>query len=84
MELEVSERDCASARDPSAYLHEPYIVATADAVTLYWTVATPSGDLTCPSNPAVRRSLELEEPLGARTLYDGSVWPPRALRGTAR
>jgi hypothetical protein len=82
--LEVSERECASARDPSSYLHEPYVVATDDAVTVYWTTNTPSGDLTCPSNPAVRRRVELSEPLGTRTVYDGSVWPPRGLRGAAQ
>ena len=78
--LRVTEWECTSARDPSAYLHEPYVESTDDAVTVYWTTDTPTGNQDCPGNPAVQRSIELAEPLGERAIYDGSVWPPRALR----
>jgi hypothetical protein len=78
--LRVSERECTSARDPSAYLHQPYVESTDDAVTVYWTTDTPTGGQDCPGNPAVQRSVELAEPLGARAIFDGSVWPPRPLR----
>ena len=82
--LRVSEWECTSGRNPSPYLHQPYVDATNDAVTVYWTTAAASGDVTCPGNPAVIRTIELASPLGSRTLFDGAVWPPRALWRAAR
>jgi hypothetical protein len=79
VDVEVSERECTSARDPSAYLREPYVVETETSVTLYWTTDSPSGNQDCPGNPAVTRTVQLGSPLGDRSLYDGSVWPPRLL-----
>lgn len=73
--VEVSEIECTSSRDPSPFLHEPFVVETDEAVTVYWTSTRPVGGQTCPGNPAVERSLELERPLGGRTLLDGSRYP---------
>jgi hypothetical protein len=77
----VSERECASARDPSPYLHEPVVIERDDAVTLYWTSDTPTGDQTCPSNPRVQRTVDLDRPLGNRMILDGSTWPPTPVNG---
>ncbi len=78
LEVKVSERFCASSRDPSPYLQEPYVVDTGESVTIYWT-STPPRSATCPTNPWVRRSVELSRPLGERAVYDGSLWPPKRL-----
>lgn len=75
--LQVNERQCASARDPEPYLHEPVVVETDDAVTIYWTTTPVVGGADCPGNPSVERTVELEAPLGSRTVLDGSTYPPR-------
>ena len=77
----VSERECTSARDPSPYLHEPVVIERDDTVTLYWTSDTPTGDRRCPGNPRVHRTVKLDQPLGERTILDGSTWPPRPVNG---
>jgi len=77
--VEVMEIECTSGRDPSPFLHEPVIVETADTVTVYWT-STRGGE-TCPGNPSVRRTLQLDQPIGDRVLRDGSHWPPRPVTG---
>jgi hypothetical protein len=77
----VNEIECASGRDPSPFLHEPTIVEQEDAVIVYWTSDAPAGNQTCQGNPGVRRTLELDEPIGDRRLFDGSSWPPAPIRG---
>ena len=79
VEVEVTEIECTSGRDPSPFLHEPVIVETADSVTVYWT-STRGGE-TCPGNPSVRRTLQLDQPISNRVLRDGSQWPPRPVTG---
>jgi len=78
----VSETECASARDPGPYLHEPVVIERLDSVTVYWTSDTPTGAQDCPGNPRVRRTVELGRPLGDRTIFDGSSWPPRPINGS--
>ncbi|MBJ7357137.1 hypothetical protein [Nocardioides sp.] len=74
--VDVNERTCTSARDPSPYLHDPYVVETDESVTVYWTSTPPQGGQDCPGNPSVSRPLPLSEPLGDRELLDGSTYPP--------
>ena len=76
VDLLVSEVACTSARDPEPHLAEPVVVETAGAVTIYWTTERMVGDATCPGNPWVPRSVQLQEPLGDRALFDGSTFPP--------
>ena len=78
--LQVNEIDCTSSRDPAPYLHEPFVVETAESVTVYWTSTPPEGNQTCPGNPTVSRPLPLDEPLGDRQLLDGSTYPPSPVR----
>ncbi len=79
--LQVNERQCASARDPEPYLHEPVVVETDDAVTIYWTTTPVVGGADCPGNPSVERTVELDAPLGSRAVLDGSTYPPRPVDG---
>jgi hypothetical protein len=74
--VDLNERTCTSARDPSPFLHDPYVVETDEWVTVYWTSTPPQGNQTCPGNPTVSRPLPLQEPLGDRPLLDGSTYPP--------
>ena len=81
--VRVTERQCASARHPDRFLHEPTVVETAESVTISWTSddvfssVPPGVAVTCPGNPVVRRTVELAEPLGDRVVLDGSYWPAR-------
>jgi hypothetical protein len=78
---QVSERECTSGRDPDRFLHEPYVIETVDSVTIYWTSEPPRGrGQTCPGNPSVDRVVELKEPIGTRTVFDGLSYPPRQVR----
>ncbi len=74
----VSEIECTSARDPEPFLAaEPVVEETAEDVTVYWTSEAVVGGATCPGNPWVERTVQLESDLGERTLLDGSTWPAK-------
>lgn len=72
----VMEHQCTGARDPRPFLDEPTVTESPDRVVISWTSRRVEGDATCPGNPAVSQVVELAEPLGERTLLDGSTWPP--------
>lgn len=77
VEVQVGEGRCSSGRNPDPYLHEPAVVESDESVIVYWISDAPVGSQTCPSNPMVRRVVQLHRPLGDRPLLDGSLWPPR-------
>ncbi len=78
-EVLVSEIECTSARDPRPYLGAPDVVETDDRVLVTLTSeASAGGD--CPSNPRVPLTLQLDQPLGDRQLYDAGTWPPTPIR----
>jgi hypothetical protein len=72
----VLERACASGKPPDGRIAEPEVVYAADAVTITIGVRRSEGDHSCPGNPAVPLRVALGEPLGDRTLLDGSRLPP--------
>ena len=82
LEVEVSERECTSGRNPEPFLNDPVVDEGEDSVTVYWTSDSPKGPQTCPGNPSVRRVVQLREPLGDRALLDGSTWPPEPFSGS--
>lgn len=43
LEVDVSEVQCTSGRDPKEYLHSPTVVETGDSVTLSWTSTSAEG-----------------------------------------
>jgi hypothetical protein len=70
-----TERACASGRAPGGREVVPVVVEVADAVEVIVLVESPSGDQTCPSNPAFLLTVELDAQLGDRTIRDGSLYP---------
>lgn len=82
--VRVYERECTSARDPSPYLNVPYVVETDESITIYWTSDVAAGNQTCPGNPSVERTVELDAALGERTVLDGSTWPRPRSRASER
>jgi hypothetical protein len=73
----VTERACNSGQDARGRIEEPTIVAGDETMTVVFAVRPRGGAHTCPSNPETPFLLELPEPLGERTLLDGSSVPPR-------
>lgn len=72
------ERACASGRPPDGRVAEPEVRYSSEAVAIAIGVQRAPGDQGCPGNPAVPATIALAEPLGGRTLLDGSYLPPRA------
>lgn len=73
----VTERACNSGQDARGRIVEPRIVLGDDAVVVVFAVRPREGDHDCPGNPETPYLLVLPEPLGDRTLLDGSELPPR-------
>ena len=75
--VDVTERQCTSARDPRPFLKDPVVVETAESVTVYGTTAPMTEAAECPGNPTVQQTIVLAGPLGDRVVRDGATWPPR-------
>ena len=74
----VTETACASGQSSEGRIVGPDVVEADDAVLVTFAVREPGGNAqTCQSNPATRVTVTLPEPLGNRTLLDGSTLPPR-------
>lgn len=83
LEIGVTEMACTGARDPLPHLNEPEVVEDDHEVTVYWTSRrdAPAGQaFACPGPMPTMTTLHLDEPLGGRTLLDGSVYPPQPIR----
>ena len=53
---------------------------TESTVSVAWSVPGPPTNVSCVGHPALREHLTLQHPLGSRTLLDGSLYPPVAVR----
>ena len=73
----VTERACNSGEDARGRIADPTILLTDAAVTVVFAVRPRDGGHDCPSNPETPHLLRLPEPLGDRSLFDGSEVPPR-------
>ena len=79
IELLVTERGCANSREMGDALKGPQVIETDDAVLVAFAVIPIAGTVTCPGNPSTPVTIELAQPLGQRTLYDGLYYPPKPL-----
>jgi hypothetical protein len=73
----VTERACNSGQDARGRIVEPQVIVGGDAITVVFAVRPREGEHECPSNPETPHLLVLPEPLGNRTLLDGSEIPAR-------
>ena len=74
----VLEQACASGKTPEGRVEEPRILEPADAVTVTYEIRHLPGDQDCQGNAPFAGDAEAAvEPLGERTLLDGSETPPR-------
>jgi hypothetical protein len=72
-----TEGACANGKPPDGRILAPVVVSTAEAVTIALVVRHVPGGADCPANPEFPFSVTLDEPLGTRTLFDGSSFPPQ-------
>ena len=72
----VSENHCASGRDATGRILPPWVHYGEKAITVTFHVRPVEGGALCPGNPDTPFVLELDEPVGGRTLVDGGR-PPR-------
>jgi hypothetical protein len=72
----VYERACASGEPATGRIAEPEITYGDDEVVVTIRVIPRAGNQACPGNPATPFTVELDEPLGDRTLLDGGQDPP--------
>lgn len=78
--LLVTEIDCASGKPADGRVTLERLVEHEDRVELVVGVEAPTGDAqTCQFNPPTPFVVELDEPLGTRTLVDAAVYPEREL-----
>jgi hypothetical protein len=73
----IRERECASGRPPEGRVLEPTIITAADSFHVAIGIREQSTAQDCPGNPAHAIELVLPEPIGSRTLFDASQFPPR-------
>lgn len=81
----ITERNCASGQPPVGRDIIPLVTTEADKVIITVLVEPVDGGAECPGNPWHPISIDLPEPLGDRSLFDGGVvphigrpWPPTA------
>jgi len=79
----VNELQCASGRDPAPYLGRPLVVEEDDRVLVTMSSEEVVGGADCQGNPHVPVTLDLDEPLGDRQLFDAGTWPPTPIRVAA-
>jgi len=70
--------ECASGRSADERILDPEVGLGDEEVVITFRVTPRGGDQDCQGNSATPYTVELGEPLGERTLLDGSHDPPAA------
>ena len=73
----VREVACASGQSPEGRILPPMVTHRGDAIEVSFMVTQTPGGHDCQGNPSFPVEIRLSEPLGTRTLLDGSETPPR-------
>lgn len=67
---------CAGGASPHDRMGPPEVEYLSDVIIItFWAETLPAGTYTCPGHPPVKRTVTLTEPLGARRLLDGGIFP---------
>jgi hypothetical protein len=74
--LAATEINCANGEAPDGRDIESVVSETDESVTIVIFVEPVSGGATCPGNPEFTWSVQLDSPLGDRSLFDGREVPP--------
>lgn len=79
LDVLVSEQECASGSYATGRIAPPLVEYRPETLTVTFGIRrfrSLLGGITCQSNPWTPAILTLPEPIGDRTLLDGSVYPP--------
>ncbi len=76
IEVLVNERACSGGTSAEGRIAPPTIEYEAETVTITLAVIPVTGPAPCPGNPDTPYTVELDEPLGDRTILDGGTSPP--------
>ncbi len=79
IELEVYERACASGQPADDRVEIVEQETSDEQLMLVVGVRPLDGDQNCPGNPPTPVTIQLDEPLGDRTVVDASTLPPQPL-----
>jgi hypothetical protein len=71
------EQDCASGKPPVGRVLAPTIISTPDAIEIAIPIRKQQTGQDCPGNPPFALEVVLPEPIGSRSLFDASQFPPR-------
>lgn len=71
----LTEQACASAQSPEGRVLPPLVVAGPNGVTITILVRNTPGGADCPGNPEFAMAVDLPEPLGGQSLFDGGTFP---------
>jgi hypothetical protein len=77
IDAKILEQACASGDSPKGRVEPPLIELADTTVTVTYSVRHKVGGQDCQGNAPFAVELKLPEPLGNRTLLDGSETPPR-------
>lgn len=76
---------CASGIPPNDRLLPPEVHESPREVVITFSAKPPPGSAgTCPTHPAVTRTITLSQPIGDRSLLDGWYSPPRPVDESTR
>ena len=76
LSLVVQEIECASGRSAEGRIDPPDVEYREDALVITVRVERIGDSADCPGNPDTPYELDLDEPVGDRTLLDGGRTPP--------
>ena len=72
----INEHACANGEPPIGRELVPVVIEHPDRVEITILVAPVSGGASCPGNPWYPITIELQETLAARTVFDATKQPP--------
>ncbi|MEM9465600.1 MAG: hypothetical protein AAGA90_09505 [Actinomycetota bacterium] len=79
LHLVVSQQACAGGRSGVENMYPPEVVETETEIRIAIAVIPPEGPQECPDNPADPVEVELDAPIGDRTILDGLRVPATPL-----
>jgi hypothetical protein len=77
IEALVTEWECRSGRDVRPHLLSPEIVYEEDAIYVLLGAEIEARGFECPGNPIVEHTIELDQAIGDRALFDAASYPPQ-------
>lgn len=75
IKVDVFEQSCSGGSPPTGRVLAPQVEYLSDSIVVTYFIKDQPGVFGCPGAPPVTRILRLSEPIGDRTVVDGSSYP---------